>query len=296
MKQKIIFSLIFSSVVFFSLFPLDAAQAIGMQNREIMLQRLEIIRQEITALRTLLSNLRLRQEITASAYLAVDLSDSSVLSEKNARQSLPIASITKLMTAVVAAENIDLKSRITLTEEMLRPLGHSPSLYLGLTVSAENLLRAAIIQSTNDAAEALSFFMGREKFISLMNKKAGEIGMQSTTFYDAHGISANNKSSAHDLSKLLAYVYKEHPEILEISRDNDFWLPDKTGRMLKFKNTGGFYPLDTFLGGKTGYTNAARHTAASIFNINGTPTAIIVLHSSNRQADTFAVRRRIMAK
>jgi len=261
-----------------------------------ILQRIEIIQQEIQLIRSLMANFnRAEQEdkITSPAYLAVDLSNNSVLLQNNPDTPYPIASITKLMSAVIAAEEIELNRKIVLTERMLEPYGHSPSLYLGLSVSAENLLKASLIQSTNDAAEALSYFLGKEHFVALMNKKAAELGMTSTVFYDAHGLSPANRSSARDLTKLLSYVYKEHRELLTISRDNNFWLPDKTGRELKFRNLNNFYPFASFLGGKTGYLPQAKQTFASIFEVEEKTIAVVLLYSENRQADVFAILKKL---
>ena len=287
MRYKIFFIsiLIF---LFFSPFTIKASE----NRQEKILQQIEIIKQEIKLLKSLLSSLQTVNkgaEITARSYLAVNLSDDTVLLEKNTERSYPIASITKLMTAVVASEKIDLNRKITLTEKMLEPHGNSPSIYLGLNISAENLLKAMLIQSTNDAAESLSYFAGKENFISLMNQKARDLGMNSTVFYDAHGLSSSNRSTAKDLAKLLSYIKKNYPEVLQISRNNDFWLPDSTGKQLKFRNLNSFYPFASFIGGKTGYLPQAKQTFASIFNIKDKDMAIIVLYSDNHQADIFAV-------
>ncbi len=95
--------------------------------------------------------------------------------------------------------------------------------------------------------------MGRGSFVALMNQKAKEIGMNNTIFYDAHGLNPANKSTAQDLAKMISYVHEHHPELLTITRNNDFWLPDPRGRLLKFQNTNNFYPLSSFVGGKTGF-------------------------------------------
>jgi len=267
--------------------------ALEQTKKEKLLQQIEILRQEILALQALVSNMQLRQEISASSYLAINLSDNSVISEKNAGKSYPMASVTKLMAAIVALENIDRSQTITLTEETLHPLGRSPSLFLGLNVSAENLLKAGLIQSSNDAMESLAYFLGKEKFLTLMNQKAKELGMANTIFYDAHGLNPANRSTAQDLVKLLSYVYKNHPEILNITKNNDFWLPDSAGKPLKFKNLNNFYFLAEFIGGKTGYLLEAKQTLAAIFNVKGNPVAIVILYSNNRQADAFSILRKI---
>ena len=258
-----------------------------------LIQQIEIIKFEITVFQSLISNFQLHQGITAQSYLAVNLSDNSVILQKNPNQAYVPASITKLMTAVIALENIDTKQTITLTEKILEPSGQSPSLFLGLNISAENLLKASLVQSTNDASEALSYFMGKEKFIELMNQKAKELNMSNTVFYDVHGLNPANRTTASDLAKLLSYILKNHPEILTITKENDFWLPDKTGTLLKFQNVNNFYPLSEFIGGKTGYLPQAKQTLASIFNVNGEQIAIILLYSSNRQADAFAIIKQL---
>jgi len=286
MKLKIFFLLFFLLLFVFS--PLVAKAEIAR-----LIQQIEILKQEIFLFQSLLSNLRSQQEITARSYLAVNLSDNSVILEKNPDQPYPIASITKLMSAVIALENIDTDQTITLTEKMLKPLGQSPSLFLGLNVSAEKLLKASLIQSANDAVEALSYFVGKEKFVDLMNQKAKEINMANAVFYDVHGLNPANHSTAADLAKLLTYIHKNHPEILSITRDNNFWLPDSTGWLLKFQNVNNFYPLSTFIGGKTGYLPEAKQTLASIFNVKGDQIAIILLYSSNRQADAFAILKQL---
>jgi len=193
------------------------------------------------------------------------------------------------MNSVIAVENIELKQTITLNEEMLKPIGYSPSLFKGLKVSAENLLKASLIQSTNDAAQSLAYFLEEGKFLDLMNKKAKELNMANTSYCDPHGLNPLNQSTASDLAKLLAYIYKNHPEILTITKDNNFWLPNQLGRLLKFANLNNFYNFPEFIGGKSGYLPEAKQTFASLFNINGKPVAIVVLYSKNYKTDTSKI-------
>jgi len=293
MKYRI-FLLISSILIFIFLpFGLKTARAANQSEIERLLQQIEILKQKIFLLETLSSSSQSGWEIAASAYLAVNLSNDTAILEKNSAKSYPAASIHKLMTAVIALENIDKNQTITLTKGMLKPFGYSPALFPGLTISAENLIKASLIQSTNDAAEALAYFLGKNKFLTLMKQKSKELGMTNTFFYDVYGFNPANRSTAQDLAKLLLYIYKNHPEILNITRDNDFWLPDSTGKLLKFQNVNNFYPLPDFIGGKTGYTPQAKQTLASIFSVNGDPTGIIILHSSNCQADTFTILRKL---
>jgi D-alanyl-D-alanine carboxypeptidase len=259
-------------------------------------QQIEILQQEILLLQTLVSSYNLRQTPKAESYLALDLSNNSALFSKNPEKSLPIASVTKLMSAVISLENIALEKQIELIDQMLEPAGQSPVLYSGLKITAENLLKASLVQSSNDAPEALAFSIGKQNFIDLMNKKAKEIGMHNTVFYDVHGLNPNNSSTASDLAKLISYIYKTHPKILDITKNNDFWLPNPNGVLMKFRNVNNFYYLPEFIGGKTGYLPQAKQTIASVFKINQKPVAIIVLYSDNRMADVFSILRQIKTR
>ncbi len=279
----LIFFLTFSLVV-----PKPAA-ALTQTERSLLLQQIEILKHEIQVFQSLLFNLQLKQEVNAASYIVVDLSDNSVILTKNAGQAYPIASVTKLMNAVVASEKIGKDQTIQLTEKMLEPLGNSPSIFSGLKINAENLLKASLIQSANDAAEALAYFPGKDKFLDLMNQKAKELGMENTSFSDTHGLSTANRSTASDLAKLVAYIHQEHPEIWQITKTNDFWLPDISGWLFKFQNVNNFYLLNEFIGGKTGYLPQAKQTLASVFRVNEKPMAIILLYSDNRQADVFTL-------
>ena len=245
--------------------------------------------EQIKDLKSLIARLILQKEILAESYLVIDMSNGSVILEKNANQEYSIASITKLMNAVVVRENLDNAKSITLTREMLKPEGQSPSLFLNSNVTVKNLLKASLIQSVNDAAQSLSYVIGNEKFLGLMNQKANELGMVNTRFFDVHGLDPKNHSTAKDLAKLLEYVDKNHPELWEITKNDDFWLPDVTGKLLKFKNMNNFYALPEFIGGKTGYLPQAKQTLASMFNLEEKPVAIVLLRSKNRQTDTVKI-------
>ncbi len=122
-----------------------------------------------------------------------------------------------------------------------------------------------------------------------MNEKAKELSMENTFFDDSHGLSSLNTSTAKDLAKLIEYINKEHPQILEITKDNDFYLPNPLGRLLKFKNVNNFHENNDFIGGKTGYLHVAGQTFASIFKAKEDLFSIILLKSRNRQSDTLKI-------
>ena len=126
-----------------------------------------------------------------------------------------------------------------------------------------------------------------------MNQKAKELKMTGTVFMDAHGLNPKNRASASDIAKLLTYIYKNHPEILDVTKNNNFWLLNSKGQLVKFQNLNSFYYFPEFIGGKAGYLQEARQTFAGIFNINKKPVIIIVLHSIDYQPDVFKIINQI---
>ncbi len=258
-----------------------------------LIQRIQLIRETIYRVKRIIMKHYLQQEINAESYFVVNLSDNSTTFEKNIEKTYPIASITKLMTAIITVENIDLNQEIILREEMLQSYGYSPSLFAGATVTARDLLVISLTQSTNDASHSLTFFMRDGEFLRLMNKKAREIGMHNTKFYDAHGLNSLNQSTSSDIIKLLRFIYDNYPHLLCKTKEDDFWLPDPTGRLLKFRNVNNFYNESWFIGGKTGYLPEAKQTFAAIFDIDGEVIAISILYSSNRRQDTLKIIEKI---
>jgi len=243
--------------------------------------------------KSLIDSQKKSYKISAKAYGAFDINKNKSITGINKDKILPIASVTKLMNAVIAKENIKTGQTLTIEDTMLDSEGQSPVIYTGLNISFEDLLKASLTQSVNDAAKSISYFVGEKKFINLMNKKAKELGMKNTTFVDTNGLNLKNKSSVNDLTKLVAYVYKNHPELLETTKDNNFWLPDKDGKLLKFYNMNNFYNYPKFIGGKTGYLPKAGQSIASVFNVAGRPIIIITLNSKNQQTDTLAILNKI---
>lgn len=292
MKTKLLLPLLFFVVIFTfcGAAGLARAQETPKPSATVLI---DALKQEISLFQMLLANLRTKNAISSPAHIAIDLESGKTLLSKNPEQNRPIASITKMMNAVVARENIADDKQIIINDAMLAPLGGSPTIYKGLAISAQNLLRASLIQSTNDAAEALAQTAGKEKFLALMNQKAAELGMANTAFYDSCGLDPKNRSTPADLAKLVAHVHKNHPEILDISKSNDFWLADKSGNLMKFQNVNNFYPMSAFLGGKTGYLPEAKQAIASVFEVNKKPVAIVALYSANRQNDVFRILEKL---
>jgi len=227
-------------------------------------------------------------ELSANAYLVADLRNNYILLEYNRDEVLPVASITKLMTALVTIGHIRLENNVIISQEDLIQTSH-PRLRAGSSVSAYNLLFPLLLESSNEAAEALARRLGRNRFISLMNQKARAIGMNESQFADPSGVSGENKSSASDLFNLARYLYNNRHFVLRMSagRITDSIYGEPVFSNLRNFNLFGGDPL--FIGGKTGKTNIAKETFLGIFRLElageERPIAIIILGADDNRAD-----------
>lgn len=255
-------------------------------NREALKEELKIIRARINYLKWRLEGVRLKKNLVSGAYIVLDVNDREVLLNKNEKEKYSIASITKLMSSLVAKKYKDTEEEVTITNEMLSTIyNKTDALWPSLVISIKNLLSASLISSINDAAESLNHIVG-DNLILMMNKSAEVLDMNQTSFADAHGISRENISSASDIARLLHYIHLRHPDLLEITVNDDFWLPDRNNNLIKFRNLNLFHQIPEFIGGKTGFTNAAKQTFAGMFEFEEDPYIVVLLYSTNRTNDT----------
>ena len=233
--------------------------------------------------------------VSAKTFLISDLSSGETILEKRAEEKLPIASLTKLMTAVVAHEVIYLGRSIKVTPSMLASVSQIFYPVLGERYIGLDLLYPLLMQSSNDSAKVLSEFVGEETFVRDMNAKAISLQMTDTQFADASGISAQNISTADDISKLLQYIYYKRPFLFDIGRGVVFENVGliKIGDTINIpnlKNVNEFIEDPDLIGVKNGETSVARQTMTTVWNIHAAqgdvPVAIIVLGSENRKHDT----------
>jgi D-alanyl-D-alanine carboxypeptidase len=205
-------------------------------------------------------------QVNASSFLIVDLTSSEVLAQKNVQTPLPIASITKLLTAILAIENLPLNEEILITKEILQAHGTTPVLKEGEKIKIKDLLYPLLIESSNDAAEAIGSYLGREKTVSLMNQIAQRIFMKNAKFFDPSGFDPRNVASVQDLFYLAKYILNSRPEILKITRGEtpENLFPEKIDPQ-KLSNKNIFSKLESFVGGKGGYLDEAKYTGVFIF-------------------------------
>ncbi len=199
----------------------------------------------------------------------------------------PIASLTKLLTAVVAIEKLGLDKIIQLTQEDILIEGDTSNLKPGELFSVHDLIVAMLTVSSNDAAYALARSYNYGNFIEAMRDKAFAIGMANSFFIDPTGLSTINQSTSRDLEKLANYIFDKYPNLLATSRNKEnFIIENGSGRIIKLSNINKFAGDFDFVGGKTGYIEEARGNLLSIFNWQSQNILIIVLGSNDRFLDT----------
>jgi len=220
--------------------------------------------------------------VQASSYMISDLNSNFVLAERNSTSVMPIASITKLVTALVAVEYVSMEKEITVTEKMIVPTS-KPRLKVGERISLYNLLPPLLMESSNEAAEAIAGFLGRERFVALMNQKARAIGMNTAYFVDPSGKGAGNIASTEDLFAMAKYLYHNRRFILDSTAGKVGH--GAYGAVLygDLKNFNAFEGDKRFVGGKVGQTEEAGKTMLAILNLSfggeERPVAVILLNT-----------------
>ncbi len=221
--------------------------------------------------------------LQSASALVTDQISGAVLYEKSADSVVPIASITKLMTAMVTLDaNPGLQEILTIGEEDVDTLkGTHSRLHVGTRLTREEMLNLALMSSENRAASALSrhYPGGREAFIAAMNRKTQALGMTDTQFADPTGLTASNVSSARDLAKMVAAAY-QYPLIREFSTMAEREV--MVGRRNQmFRNTNSLVKSPSWEIGlsKTGYINEAGKCLVMHTWLNSKPTIIVLLDS-----------------
>lgn len=231
-------------------------------------------------------------DFTNKAMLAKYI-DNGIIFESNAENRWPIASITKLMTAVIALEKTDTEKEIKMSESIIATEGLAGGFEVGESFKEIDLIKAMIVASSNDAAEAIatSFEGGKPAFVDQMQKKAAELKMFQTTYLEPTGLSFVNQSTAKDLSILMTYIYFKHPDILEISRQKEIKIIERGGgKLKKILNVDQFAGESDFIGGKTGFIDESGRNLIAVFDILNETVVTVVLGANNSFKETAALK------
>ncbi|MBM3251006.1 MAG: D-alanyl-D-alanine carboxypeptidase, partial [Candidatus Nealsonbacteria bacterium] len=242
-------------------------------------------------------------DIKANSVTSIEIDEQGnkiVLFEKNSAGIFPIASLTKLMTALVV---FDLKGTykpsqlITISREAVLQKGQSKygELVVGEKLSVEALLHIMLIESSNDAAFALTQPIGEEAFVSLMNIYTKNLELQNTNFINSTGLDPDNNqgisnySTGQDIVKIIEYILTNHPQIMEITLKQSYevlkpngslhhFIPQSTNELLS--------EIPEIIGGKTGWTIEANGCLLLVLdNSKGGYFINIVLGSEDRFGD-----------
>ena len=232
-------------------------------------------------------------ELTATAWILVDAATEVTLASENPDEELAMASVTKLMTALVVRHHIDLEERIRISEEAADVGEAEVGLVAGEVWSVRDLLAAVLVRSGNDAAVALAQHVGGsvEGFAELMNAHAVELGLEHSHFMNPHGLDEEGHyTSARDLTVMAAAVLDD-PVLAQLSRTRLIrFKPAPTGADRVVGNTNrllGTYP--GVIGLKTGYTNEAGRVLVAAVEAEGRTFISVVLGSEDHFADTSAL-------
>lgn len=258
------------------------------------MRRAVIVLTAVAALTAAAGVLAAPPRVQAEAYLVQNTATGEVLASRHAHEPLPVASITKLMTVLVALEHVKLGDVVTVRRNAAAVGESTIDLRAGERITVRDLVDAALIQSANDAADALAEFVGHgdaSRFVALMNAKARALGLDETHFARPDGLDApGHVASAHDVT-LLARIAMHDAVIRNVVRQRTATI--SRGRHLHTWNDllGSFPGL---IGVKTGHTGGAGWCEVAAARGRGVTIYVTILGSpsrSQRNADLSALLR-----
>lgn len=230
--------------------------------------------------------------IGAKAAYFIETNTGQVLYQKNSNQRLPVASLIKIMTALVAVENKKLDDQVVVSLQAASMEPDHMLLIPGEKLTLEELLYGVFLVSANDAAEAIAetTYGNRAEFITRMNQKAAQIGMKDTMFINPTGLEENNQphySTAFDVALMGRYAAKHFPFLVNISSTPHIFFP-QTSTHQDYDLYSGINLLTTYpgvVGLKTGYTPEAGLTLVTLARHSGHEVLGVVLGSNDRRAE-----------
>ncbi|MFA5207959.1 MAG: serine hydrolase [Candidatus Paceibacterota bacterium] len=252
-----------------------------------------------------ITDLYLNSNNFLSAFVDLDEQKEIILAEKKSSDVIPIASLTKLMSAVVSLENYSLDDVVVISSSAVSTTGTMGDLRANEKITVNDLMYVTLIESSNDGAEALAEKMGRTEFIYKMNKKATELGMENTRFYNPTGLDIftndsatelleTNVSTVEDLEKLVIYILNNHtliPQILSLSEKK---IVSESGVVHNLKNTNILLKENTgYLWGKTGYTKEANGCIILILNNYSSVNSGYIINVITGADDRFKEARKL---
>lgn len=228
------------------------------------------------------------EQINARGGLLKYINEGKNIFELNIQKRWPIASLTKLMASTIAIEEIGVNKSVQISQKAVDTEGLAGEFMAGEIFRVNDLIKAMLMVSSNDAAIALAEQVGEKRFVDLMNKKAKDLKMDDTNFAEPTGLSYLNQSTPESLAKLAVYIYFYYPEIFEMSsvKERKIFNVDSTA-FKKLVNIDQFAGEKDFLGGKTGYiSDETGRNLISLFRKNDKIILSIIFGAENAFEET----------
>ena len=239
--------------------------------------------------------------ITASSAIVMDLNSNRVFFEQNIHEQRLIASITKIMTAIVAIEYGNLDDTYEVSEEVLDAYGSAIYIEMGEKLTLKDLLYGLMLRSGNDAAVVIAKNIAgsMEAFAMLMNETASKIGMTNSYFYNAHGLEESdgtaNLSTAYDMALLTKYAM-ENETFREIFATKNYSVKTNKKSYSWTNKNRLLHEYDFITGGKTGFTKKARRTLVTTASSNNIDLVVVTLNDPNDFEDHLTLYTEIFKK
>ena len=220
---------------------------------------------------------------SASSYILMDGVTGRVLLSKDMNSKRLIASITKIMTSIIAIESGKVEDTVTIDDSILKAYGSGIYIEVGEEIKLKDLLYGLMLRSGNDAALAIANYIAgsEENFVNLMNAKAKELGMKNTLFYNASGLPTphGNYSSCYDMALLTRYVMKNklYREIVSTKE----YKAATNYKTYVWNNKNKLLRYNYITGGKTGYTEESGRTLVSSATIDGMNLIAVTIRDSD---------------
>lgn len=246
-------------------------------------------------------------KINSKSAILIDADSQEILYQKNANAKIPVASLTKIMTAIVVLENYQLNQYVKVTSRAARQIPTKMWLKKNEKILVKNLLWGLLLNSANDAAFALAILASPKQpkrivpFLRMMNAKAKAMGLENTSFRDPAGLNDWSKSSAFDLAKLTIYAMKNptFAKMVKTRKKTVYSVNKKRKHILRNTNKL-IQPTETVyipqaIGVKTGYTEAAGQCLIGAVDYNGHIMVSVILHTNYmRHLESTKISRKLL--
>lgn len=227
-------------------------------------------------------------ETSATSAILMDMDSNRILYAKDIHNVRSVASISKIMTAILAIENVDIKKQVTIGDEIDESYGSGIYIKKGEVLTIEDLLYGLMLRSGNDASYSIAknTFGSIESFVERMNDLASVIGMKNTTFNNPNGLDEEegNYSTAYDMALLTSYASK-NDDYNKIVGTKKYTLKTNMNTYIWYNKNKLLSTYDYTTGGKTGFTVNARRTLVTTASRDNLNLVVVTLNDGNDFAD-----------